>query len=419
MTKSCLKSISPDALSGMIFALEGMRNAIVLLNGPMGCRFYHSTTSQFITEHPRLYLPLEEGGERVPVDYTFLNDWFFRQERVPSTYLDGYDYVYGTKEKVADALRYISQNIDFDLLAIVNSPGAALIGDNLLEIARSILGDRRSVMLESPGFSEPFELGYSEALRALLAQVGPALWRDGAGTAKGEGDAKSVNMLGLSIWHRYHEGDLKELRRLFDLCGIRVNACPCAGCTVEELSHLPQADLNVVLYPEMGLESARFLEETLGQPYYVCQVPPVGFAATERMFADICELLGVSDEAFMRESERARALSWYKIKQVDTLSGKPKGVMFHVSGNDSQVRAYAEFLTDYLGMVWADPEDAELVFADANLIAELMLKNKTFCGIEINLPGMGYIDLVSKTHLGIEGSLFLIEQVLNGLMSRL
>jgi hypothetical protein len=70
-------------------------------------------------------------------------------------------------------------------------------------------------------------------------------------------------------------------------------------------------------------------------------------------------------------------------------------------------------------MVWADPEDAELVFADANLIAELMLKNKTFCGIEINLPGMGYIDLVSKTHLGIEGSLFLIEQVLNGLMSRL
>ena len=419
MTKSCMKSISPDALTGMIFAMEGMRNAIVLLNGPMGCRFYHSTTSQFITEHPRLYLPLKEGGERVPVDYTFLNDWFFRQERVPSTYLDGYDYVYGTKDKVADALRYIAQNIDFDFLAIVNSPGAALIGDNLLEIARSILGDRRSVMLESPGFSEPFELGYSEALRALLAQVGPALWRDGAYSAQGGGNAKSVNVLGLSIWHRYHEGDLKELRRLLGLCGIQVNACPCAGCTVEELSRLPQADLNVVLYPEMGLEAARFLEEALGQPYYVCPLPPVGFVATERMFAEICELIGMSDEALVRESELARARAWYKIKQIDDSSGKPKGVLFHVAGNDSQVRAYAAFLTDYLGMVWADPEDAELVFADANLIAELMLKNKTFCGIEINLPGMGYIDLVPKTPLGIEGALFLIEQVLNGLMSRL
>ena len=419
MTKSCLKSISPDALTGMIFALEGMRNAVVLLNGPMGCRFYHSTTSQFLTVHPRLYLPLNEGDERVPVDYAFLNDWFFRQERVPSTYLDGYDYVYGTKDKVADALRYIAKNIDFELLSIVNSPGAALIGDNLLEIARSILGDKRSVMLESPGFSEPFERGYSEALRAVIAQVGPALWGDGANAAPRNEGAKSVNILGLSIWHRYHEGDLRELRRLFGLCGIQVNACPCAGCTIEELSRLPQADLNVVLYSEMGADAARLLEEMLGQSYYICRVPPVGFAATQRMFADICELLGVSDEALVLESEKARALAWYKIKQVDTSSGKPKGVAFHVSGGESQVKAYSEFLSEYLGMIWADPEDAELVFADANLIAELMLQNKTFCGIEINLPGMGYIDLVPKTHLGIEGSLFLVEQVLNGLMSRL
>ena len=109
MTESCLKSISPDSLTGMIFALEGVRKTVVLLNGPMGCRFYHSTTSQFITVHPALYLPLEEGGKRVPVDYSFLNDWFFRQERVPSTYLDGYDYVYGTKEKVAAALSYSSK----------------------------------------------------------------------------------------------------------------------------------------------------------------------------------------------------------------------------------------------------------------------------------------------------------------------
>ena len=67
----------------------------------------------------------------------------------------------------------------------------------------------------------------------------------------------------------------------------------------------------------------------------------------------------------------------------------------------------------------AAPEDAELVFGDANLIAELKLKNRTFCGIETDLPGMGYVDLISKTHLGVEGALFLIEQVLNGLMSKL
>ena len=36
----------------MIFAMEGIRNVIVLLNGPMGCKFYHSTTWPFSTLSP-------------------------------------------------------------------------------------------------------------------------------------------------------------------------------------------------------------------------------------------------------------------------------------------------------------------------------------------------------------------------------
>ena len=67
----------------------------------------------------------------------------------------------------------------------------------------------------------------------------------------------------------------------------------------------------------------------------------------------------------------------------------------------------------------ASPDEAELVFGDANIISELMLRNRTFCGIEISLPGMGYTDLLPKTHMGVDGALFLIEQVLNGLMSKL
>ena len=121
MTERSLKSISPDSITGMIFAVEGMKNAIVLLNGPMGCRFYHSTTSQFLSIRPLLYLPAGENGERVRVDYNYLNDWFFRQERVPCTYLDGYDYVYSTKDKVSRALEFIRDSIDFDIIAIVNA----------------------------------------------------------------------------------------------------------------------------------------------------------------------------------------------------------------------------------------------------------------------------------------------------------
>ncbi len=399
----------------MIFAMEGMKSSIVLLNGPMGCRFYHSTTSRFLSIRPMLLLPTE-NGERVPVDYNYLNDFFFRQDRVPCTYLDGYDYVYSTRDKVRRALDFIRDNIAFDFLTIINSPGAALIGDNLLELAREKLGESRVVMLESPGYSTSFAAGYSQAALSLLQQTGPALW---AGRQKRADGKKRVNLLGLSIWQRYMEGDAKELRRLFALCGAEVNACLCADCSLEELRAMPDADLNVVLYPEMGTEAAEYMAERLGMPYYVCETPPIGFSAAEKTFSEICAILGTDDAPLRAESERARALAWYRINQIHQAYGRPRGVKFFVDGSPSQVKGYGEFLTDYLAMETAPPEEAELVFGDANIIAELKLKNRTFCGIEISLPGMGYVDLVPKTHLGIEGALFLIEQVLNGLMSKL
>ena len=92
---------------------------------------------------------------------------------------------------------------------------------------------------------------------------------------------------------------------------------------------------------------------------------------------------------------------------------------FHVDIGPSADRAYTAFLRDYLAMEPSPPEEAELVFSDANVIAELMLKNKRFCGIEARMPSMGYTDLIPKTHLGVQGALFLIEQVLNGLMSKI
>ena len=61
MTEPCMKSFSPDGLTGMIFAAEGMRDTIVLLNGPMGCRFYHSSTSGFLMQRPVLYVPTDDG----------------------------------------------------------------------------------------------------------------------------------------------------------------------------------------------------------------------------------------------------------------------------------------------------------------------------------------------------------------------
>ncbi len=424
MTGGSLKSIMPDSISGMIFALEGIKNAMVLLNGPMGCRFYHSTTSQFRMLRPELKSRADARGQAPSADHSVFSNWFFRQERVPCTFLDGYDYVYGTKDKVRSALDFMAENVVFDILAIVNSPGAALIGDDLARIAGERLGAHASIVLESSGYSDSFEEGCSQACLALLKQVGRPLWETHRGrrshTSDGESAAgrRKVNLLGLNIWQRNITGDMEELRRLFSLCNIDVNAVLLADCTLEDIAGMPEADLNVVLYPETGLACAQYLKDVNGTPYYLCDTLPIGFSAAEKMFADICAVLGTSDEALKLESEKARALAWVRIGEVSRACGKPRGVKYYVDGGTSIEKAYSSFLSEYLGMRRCRAEDAELVFSDANVISELMLKNKTFCGIEISLPGMGYVDLLPKTHMGIRGTLFLIEQVLNGLMSR-
>ena len=445
MTEHYLKNITADSITGMIFALEGMKNGIVLLNGPMGCKFYHSTTSQFLALRPPLYLPAGEGGEKVPVDYNFLNNWFFRQSRVPCTYLDGYDYVYGTGGKVAEGLEYLKEHVDFDFIAIVNSPGASLIGDHLTETVKDHLTGKTCVILESPGYSEDFAKGYEAAALELLKQAGQFSKTRKTG-------AKSVNLLGISIWQRYWEGDLAELKRLFALCGIEVNCCLCAGSSMEDLKKIPEADLNVVVYPELGLQTAEYLKEICGMPYYLCQGPPVGFAATEQMFHEICRILGADDVAVRADSANARALAYIKINGVYEMCGLPQGASFAVEEIGSVVYAFAKYFMEYFGMVpdslsviggqlpffeeqlqellreygagYPEKTDiydtrAELVFGNANTIAALKLRGQVFCGIEISQPGMGYIDVLPKTQLGIRGSLFLVEQVLNGLMSKI
>ena len=541
-------AILPDSITGMIFAMDGIKNAIVLLNGPMGCKFYHSTTSQYLMMRPTMKLPGDEGGQPVPVDYNYLNDWFFRQQQVPCTYLDGYDYIYGSKEKVREGLLFFKENIRFDFVAVINSPGAALIGDQLEGAVKEVLGEEvPCLLIESPGYSRSFQEGYSAASTALLSRIlKGSLYEPGALSHLESEHTKSetfwINVLGMSIFDRYQEGDREELERLLDLFHIKVNCFCCTDCSMDQIRQIPEADLNLVLYPETGLESAQFLEEALGMPYVLLDCPPVGYQASRQMLESICQELKVikggksvdisekkeqkfeqklrqaavkkgrkigkkegakkvvqdknpftileaetekSQPAdipalregmavFREEEERARARAWSKINDIYQTTGRPKGVSFAIQGSSSAVYAYAKFFIEYLGMIpdalslvrddqngrilsqgedltsltlsdqtWKSESekglyqllhehgyedaltqdiydtDAELVLADANVIAILKTKKKVFSGIEISNPGMGYVDLVKKTHFGIQGALFLTEQVLNGLMSRI
>ena len=425
---SYLRSITPDGLSGIIFALEGVAGSVVLLNGPTGCKFYHSATSD-----SQVLRQLEFDPLNYPAN------WYFGQPRVPCTYLDGGDYVYGGKDKLIEALEYIRDNVEHSIVAIVNSPGAALIGDDLPGIARSVLGNEAVVTIETPGFSSDICAGFETAAIALIDTLNPP---------KLAVKPKTVNLLGISIFQKYVLGDLAELRRLLKLCGISVNCALCADSTPDSVREISTAALNIVVRPEYALKTAEQLEKCFGTPYYTAEIP-IGFTATEKFVRDICEMLGCDASPAIEDSERARAGAYIYISRVNSLVGLPKGARISVEGTYSEQLAYFKFFVKYLGML---PEAAltfcpgadhakpqleafmqthgipavltrdifaarnELVFASGATISQLRNAGQRFVGVENALPSLGYVDVIPKTHLGVSGALLLVEQVLNGLL---
>ncbi|MGI6217091.1 MAG: nitrogenase component 1 [Coriobacteriales bacterium] len=427
-------NITPDSLSGIIFALEGISNSLTILNGPTGCKFYHSATSDSQLIRQLEFDPLN-----------FPPVWYFGQPRVPCTYLDTDDYVYGSEDKLVEILTYVRESVRFDLVSIVNSPGAALIGDDLEGIARRVLGeDIPFVTIETPGFSSDVCHGHEIAVKEVMEQLSGLI--DGGV----EREPMSVNVLGLSLIQRYHMGDLMEIERLLGLCGIKVNCFVCAGSALEQIEQIPRASLDIVIHPEFGCGSAEVLESRYGIPSYICDGAPIGFDATERFINDVCSSLGADPGAAIDDILRARARSYAFISRVHSLTGMPKGVPYAIEGRCSELCSYIEFLTGYMGMVptavsildegssgyrgnlenllagygFSDALErddvvdapADLLFASGSTIATAKSTGRSFGGIEISLPTLGYYDVVPKTVLGPNGALMLVEMVLNGLM---
>ncbi|MFW6240396.1 MAG: nitrogenase component 1, partial [Thermodesulfobacteriota bacterium] len=292
-----MNDLSPDGFTGAIVAVEGIRDAAVLLNGPTGCKFYHGAISDGQFPRENSMDPLQ-----------FSDEFYFGQPRVPATYLDDRDYVFGATAKLEKILPKVAEK-GHRLVAVVNSPGAALIGDDL---ERFIAGAGLPVpclAVESTGFSAGFAIGFQESVIRVLERIAPPPM---------PAEARRVNLVGLSIFHRHWEGDVAELRRLLGLCGIRVNAVFSAGCSVAEMENLGAAAAHLIVHPEYADALGPFLESRSDRPA-VLPGPgaPVGFAESERWIAAACEAVGADPAPALADIRAARTRAHDALGRID------------------------------------------------------------------------------------------------------
>lgn len=239
-------------LFGAIKALATIKRCVVLVHGPKGC-VYHIN-----------YILGMRGD---------------RPSEIYSTCLDEHDVIFGAEEKLREAIEELDAKLHPDLIAVLSCCVSSIIGEDIAAAVNAASTGARVVGIEAGGFEGDFRTGYSETLRRLVEEFvrGPC-----------EAEERSVNLIGLLRGGP----DLRELVRILDLAGIRINAALTADTTLGDLERLGSAALNIVVCEPAGKEAAEALERICGTPFIVADIP-VGHAATVRFLDCIAESLGL------------------------------------------------------------------------------------------------------------------------------
>lgn len=418
--------IYPDGLTGALLALEGIADAAVILHGPTGCRGHHSAMSERV-------FPRDAVHERL----NYAERFYFGQPRIPSTYLDGDDYVFGAKEKLLLAVQTIlSKNPG--LLAVVNSPGAALIGEDLRQCLADAATGIPSVGVEMPAISQPIAAGHQQAVLAVLETLN---------LPKSPVRSRTVNLIGLSIAHNHWAGSILELRRLLGMCGIEVLCAPGAGSPTADWYSIPGAACHVVIHSEYADRTAAWLEKRFDVPAIFPESgAPIGFKATERWVAQAAGALGADPSPALADIRERRRQVSHHMSRIAGIGSGLKGTTCSIHADPSAALPLVEFLYEYLGMLplsvetpsctgtplaerlrdflsevgcpdaWQVPwqsVEADYLFADGHHVNQRQAFGRPQGGIEMLLALGGHADFVRKPLLGAEGAVHLVERIVN------
>ncbi|HQT64855.1 MAG: ferredoxin:protochlorophyllide reductase (ATP-dependent) subunit B [Acidocella sp. 20-57-95] len=236
------------------------------------------------------------------------------------------------KTSVADAYERFKP----EAMLVGASCTAELIQDDPGGLALALNLPIPVVPLELPAYQRKENYGASETfyrlVRACVKTDQPAV----------KASKPSCNILGPTALGFRHRDDIVEIKRLLEKLGVTVNVVAPADARPSDLARIPQAHFNIVLYPEVALTTAAWLERQFGQKYV--NITPIGVNATRDFISAVAALAGIDAANFLR-AETSR-LVWYS-RSIDStyLTAKP----VFIFGDASHAIALARVAAEELG----------------------------------------------------------------------
>ena len=303
--KTSCHHMSTCALTSASAFFASIPGSFVLVNGPLWCYFY---AMKYVEDYDASAL-----------------------RRFHCTQPEGNALVYGTEKDLLAGLDFVKANFAPERVFVLNNCSVSLVGDDIAGIVAKAELPWPVYAADCGGIAGDFAEGYSIACLRVIEEVEKSaknqekeLNASAAASLKAneaETHKPSVNLLGLSPTYFRGEEDIKEIRRILEKAGYRINAIPGGGSTWDEIMQLPKADLNIVLRDELALKAARELETEFGTPYLSAGMP-YGIAGTLQWLEKINSVLpALNLETIQKEAEAVNARLQFRSGNMQSLWG--------------------------------------------------------------------------------------------------
>ena len=360
-------------------AVQGIRDATVVLHGQNGCRKGLLTSQQLMVR--------TEGR-----DQTF----YGKEGAIPYSNIRPEDYYKGTIQKLEAVMDHVRSE-DYGLKVVMCSPGISLVGDDCRNV-RSV--DDRTMIMDTDELPSGCAGGFDDCIRRIV---------EGLVHEKGERIPNGVNIIGLSIMHKDWGSYVHELAHLLKDAGFRVVCVLGAGCTTEDIKMSVNASYNIVVDPSYSGRTSKMYEERYGITSVSIGECPIGYDAIERLFVRVGEITGTVPEHGMIMLKKSKRRAFEGIKA----SGKTmRGRTFSIIADSSTAKPLKGWLEGSFGMVECD-DHPDYLFAPGNIAMLEQASGRCGRGVDIGFPSSAGSDFLKKPLMGLEGCMYLLDALFN------
>ena len=235
------------------------RDIVHIVHGPIGCSYYAWLTRRNQTRP-------ENATDPNYMNYAFSTDM---QEQ---------DIIYGGEKKLKAAIEEAIAIFHPKALDIFSTCPVGLIGDDVHAVAREMEAKYPDVNIF--GFSCEGYKGVSQSAGHHIANN--KVFTDVVGL----GDYRKPGKFRMNLLGEYNiGGDAFELERIFDKCGLTLQATFSGNSTYEEFASSHTVDLNLVMCYRSINYMADMMEKKYGIPWF--KVNFIGAAATAKSLRHI------------------------------------------------------------------------------------------------------------------------------------